>query len=623
MFALALAGCGDAAERCDTSRPCATGLVCIDGACVSARDAGGRDAGSTSRDDASVDAAPVVGDAAAVDAALPGYGCSADLRSVLDATGLPIAECPAGQGCSEGVCIAACDAAAASRGTVACEFVVPTPPAYPTALPPCHAVFVANAWATAAHLGVERGGSSLDLTGAARIVDNATPAASWAAVPATGLPPGEVAVLFLSSDPNSVLGETGSDLSCPVTPLVDRATTVAGGGYGNERAAYGDAFRVGSDVPVRAYDIQPYGGAISHFPSASLLVPTSAWGTEYVVVDAPRGTFETPGPMWIQVVGGTDGTTVSVRASTAITGGDGLPSIAAGAEASFTIARGRYAHFEMSGDPTGTLIRASAPIGVVAGNRFLRLQTAVQPGGDSAHQVMLPVRAWSSEYVAAPHATRRASLAPEDVRYRIVGAYDGTTLTYEPPLAGAPATLGRGESVEVHSTDAFVVRAQDAMHPFAVIELMTTANLPNDEASRPGATATRFGTRLGDEEAVILFPPSQFLSSYVFFSDPSYPTTNLVLVRRRTTSADVPATTSVDCIGEVGGWRRVGASEYEWTEVDLVRAGTATNTCTNGRHTATSDVPFGMTVWGLDTYSSYAYPAGGNAQQLTELEPIF
>jgi len=32
-----------------------------------------------------------------------------------------------------------------------------------------------------------------------------------------------------------------------------------------------------------------------------------------------------------------------------------------------------------------------------------------------------------------------------------------------------------------------------------------------------------------------------------------------------------------------------------------------------------SDGPFGIVVWGLDAYSSYAYPAGGNAAQLTDL----
>jgi hypothetical protein len=35
-------------------------------------------------------------------------------------------------------------------------------------------------------------------------------------------------------------------------------------------------------------------------------------------------------------------------------------------------------------------------------------------------------------------------------------------------------------------------------------------------------------------------------------------------------------------------------------------------TCDNGPHTASSAGPFGLMVWGLDSASSYGYPAGGN-----------
>ena len=35
--------------------------------------------------------------------------------------------------------------------------------------------------------------------------------------------------------------------------------------------------------------------------------------------------------------------------------------------------------------------------------------------------------------------------------------------------------------------------------------------------------------------------------------------------------------------------------------------------CENGSQTAESEGRFGITVWGLDTFASYAYPAGGNA----------
>jgi hypothetical protein len=50
-----------------------------------------------------------------------------------------------------------------------------------------------------------------------------------------------------------------------------------------------------------------------------------------------------------------------------------------------------------------------------------------------------------------------------------------------------------------------------------------------------------------------------------------------------------------------------------------VRADIGVNGCKNGHHLAESEGPFGLVVWGLDSYSSYAYPAGGSALALTDI----
>lgn len=70
--------------------------------------------------------------------------CSADLHAVVDEQGQVLETCAGDKGCADGVCVAACDAAAVSKANFGCAFVVPTPPAYPPALPPCFAVFLAN-----------------------------------------------------------------------------------------------------------------------------------------------------------------------------------------------------------------------------------------------------------------------------------------------------------------------------------------------------------------------------------------------------------------------------------------------------------------------------------------------
>lgn len=572
-------------------------------ACGTARDGGGDGGGD--------------GDAGSDGAGGSGAGCSADLRDVLAEDGSVVQTCPLDQGCVDGACVPACEAAGASRGTIACDFVVSSPPSYPGALPPCLAAFVANTWPTPARLTVTRDGAVLDVTRFARIVDNAIPSpADWAPVPASGVPEGAVAVLFLSSDPMAIMPENGVDISCPITPAVDASTVIAGTGRGA-------AFHLGASVPVRGYDILPYGGARSHFPAAQLLLPTSAWGTDYVLLAPPLGSHVPPGPLFVHVFAGAVPATVTIRPTVALPAGVDTPAIAAGALGTVTLAPYQVMQWEVGAvDPSGTLVSADVPIGVVTGNRFLRLQPTPAPGGDAAHQAQLPLDAMSSTHVAAPYETRRADLAPEAVRYRLLGAVDGTLLTFDPPLPGAPTTVARGQVVELESAGGFVVRSQDPQHPFALAQLMTTANLVG--GSRPGATAPGFGLNLGDEEFVMLFPPAQFLSSYVFFSDPSYPTTNLVLVRvAGDDGAFAPVT--IDCLGEVTGFRPVGTSgQYQMATVDLIRAGVGAGTpaCRNGRHVATSAGRFGLVVWGLDSYSSYAYPGGGNARVLAELPPV-
>src|SRR5439155_16970203 len=137
---------------------------------------------------------------------------------------------------------------------------------------------------------------------------------------------------------------------------------------------------------------------------------------------------------------------------------------------------------------------------------------------------------------------------------------------------GSPAMLGQGQVADFNSPLPFRVVSQDAMHPFSFAQIMATANVPG--GSRPGATDTHYPLMLGDEEHVLLVPPAQFLSHYVFFTDPTYATTNLAIVRGALGGLFHPVT--VDCLGAIPetAWRPVGTDgRFEYTTTDLVRAG--------------------------------------------------
>ncbi len=520
-------------------------------------------------------------------------GCSSDLRYVVNENGAVVKDCWPEQGCADGGCVEPCQAAAASKGNVGCDFVLSTPYFYVGIQPPCFAAFAANAWPRNAKLTVSRGGQTYDVTQFGRIATADPNVTTWAPIPTAGVPESKVALLFLSQDPASA---NGTPLTCPITPAInqDGGTAVSG-------SAVGEAWKIVSDTPISLYDILPYGGADSYLPSAELVFPRTAWGTNYIAV-LPK---DSDGPPWGQLVAGEDDTTIEVLPTIALPQANQVPAAPLNATTTFKLNAGEYVQWQLTSDMTGSVFKSDKPVSFTGGNGYICYQSATSMGGgcDSAHQMIPPISAMGREYVLTPF-TDRGPVA-ESIPYRIVGAVNGTLLTYEPQAPpGAPSSLAQGEKRDFEAVGAFVVKSQDKDHPFYVGQMMTGCYAGGPDC-------------VGDEEFVNLLPPAQFLRKYVFFTDPTYPTTNLVIVRVKDSGwHDV----SLDCAGTLSGWKPVGASgEFEITQLDLIRNNAPNGNCNNGPHTAVSEGRFGVMVWGLANASSYGYPAGGSGATINSV----
>lgn len=548
-----------------------------------------------------------------------GVGCTADLQAIVDENGVVVAQCPPDQGCFEGMCVPACEAAAGSKGSIGCEYWTPDPPflqnesASSTFHGTCYAVFVANTWGRPAQLTVRYGGATYDASDFARIPSGVGPSTQYSPLPATGVPPGEVAVLFLSHQPgaNHPLGGT---LECPVQPAVLLDAAVHNSGRGS-------AFEILSDTPITAYDILPFGGATSFLPSASLLFPRTAWGDNYVAM-APHPLQS--GLLWMSIVGQVDGTMVTVAPPVTLPAGTGVAAAPAGLVTSYTIDAGEIVQW-LGADPTGTVVQSDNPIGMYTGSTYLRVTSATSPSGggqDSAHQQLAPVSALGHEYVGGGVVTRLSSLAPESTVYRIMGVVDGTTLAWDPVPPGAPATLDQGQVVQFESTTTFTVTSQDEAHPFSMSQYMGGAIGLDRAGCSPNPPYAGATCGLGDEEWVVMVPPQQFLQRYVFFTDPTYGTTTIVVTRVK--GANGFSDVNIGCLGAITDWQPVGTDgRYEVAHVDLIRATVgATSECETSQHEAQSDGAFGVTVWGTDYYASYGYPAGGNVGSINDVVVI-
>jgi len=532
--------------------------------------------------------------------------CSSDLHNVLDCDGNVVTTCPPDQGCSAGACVPACQSAADNKSSIGCDYYSVDPDIIDEGLGACFAAYIANTWGAPVSISVERGGQMLPIDGFARVPTGQGQSITYAPLTNGMLQPGQVAILFLA--------RFGSTLtSCPsgVTPAVT-ATDAAVHGTG-----IGQAFHIMTSAPTVAYDIFPYGGGASAATSATLLLPTSAWDINYVAVDAFRkSTIVAQAQPFIELVGMQDGTNVTIRPSAAIVGGAGVSPGGQGTNTNYTLSKGEILQFTQDAELNGSPITADAPIGVWGGETCLNIDVT-EAACDSAHQQIPPVKAMGNRYAAVRYRNRFTG-QEESVPWRIIGGVDGTTLTYSPSTPpGAPTTLNLGQVAEFNAPGPFVVQSQAADHPFYM-----SAHMTGCQHTDPDELDCR-----GDPEFVNIVPPEQYLSSYTFFTDPTYPETNLVFVREKKNGAFADVT--VDCGGMVTNWQPIDQSDtLEYARMDLVTGNfMSVNNCNNGLHLASSALPFGLVVWGWGSAAtessgfisqavSYAYPAGASVKPI-------
>jgi hypothetical protein len=467
----------------------------------------------------------------------------------------------------------------------------------------CFAAFVANTWSTPVHINVSFEGTPYsNVENFTRIPSGSGNNVTYGMYdPTNGLPPGQVAIVFLSGTPSS-------SVPCPAP-----TATMAGSMVWNTSGT-GNSFHVTTDVPVVMYQMNPYGGAKAATTGASLLLPVSVWDTNYVsVMAAPYvtamfggQTFNYAGSM--NIVAAYDNTMVTLLPNAAIQGGswgNGLPAGAANQMYTFKLNKGNQAQFTQQADLTGTIVSTSSPVGFMAGHQCMQLPVGTS-FCDHGEQMLPPVKALGNEYTGVMWRPR---IGGDQAMWHLVGAVNGTNLTYTPSApSGAPTTLAAGQTADFDTDQPFIVKSQDTMHPFMLFTKMSSS----------GWTQLSDTSGYGDPDFVISVPPQQYLNNYVFFTDLTYPETNLVVIRTpnqydNNAFEDV----SLDCLSSpLSGWKDIGP--YQWTRVDVESGGNPVNGCANGPHKMSSKAPFGLWVWGWGTPTtnssnvSYGYPGGMN-----------
>ncbi|MDF2694379.1 MAG: hypothetical protein K0S65_2762 [Labilithrix sp.] len=534
-----------------------------------------------------------------------GVRCSRDLRAVVSACDDSIVEsCAPNEGCASGKCIPACEAAARSDISVGCEFAVPLPIHFGEFAGSCHAAIIANTWPTPARIEAEYAGKSLDLPLSGRIIRASGNGMTYDTLNGE-IPAGEMAVLFLGQ---AALRPDGAAywVPCPTgtKPALTEGTSMVS-------TTRGQSFQIKASVPVAVHSVYPFSGAQSFASSATLFLPVASWKSDYIVTDAwERDT----GDPTTQILAAEDGTDVTVVSTVDIQPLGDVEGATKGIPHVYRMNRGEVLQFAQAQELSGSRISATKKVAVMGGHECLRIPTG-RAACDGSQLQLFPTHSWGHEYVAVPHLSRRQDGMPENYFYRVVAAVDGTTLTYEPSKPqGAPATLSGAESARFTTGEPFVVRSEDADHPIAVYAYMSGFQVL-EGASEDVAE--------GDPEFTYVIAAEQYLDRYVFFVDPSYRSSHLVVIRSRPPNGDFQPVT-LDCAGPLDGWRPVGTEgKYEFTRIRLTRnhvhLPVGDRVCGPGRHEIDSAGPFNVTVWGTDAASSYAYPSGMGMRTLNSV----
>jgi hypothetical protein len=316
-----------------------------------------------------------------------------------------------------------------------------------------------------------------------------------------------------------------------------------------------------------------------------LLFPTNAWKGSYRV--ASRHHFAGASG-FLAVTAMDDNTTVTLaKGPQSGIVKAGIPGIGTDGNGVVTLNRGDVIQVVTNGstnqndpnDVTGTLVTSSKPVQVIGGHQCVFIPANVGYC-DHLEESMFPLETLATEYIVTSPLIQVNT--PKAQFVRVVATQPNTTLSYDPAVPGAPASIPQaGGWVELPATAANFKLTASA--PVLVAQYMQ------------GQDA---GGNSGDPAMALGVATFQYRTSYLFHAPTNYER-NFVNV-----TAPTGATVQLDGANiAANAFTVIGTSGFGVARVQLPN----TN---GGNHTITSAAQVGISVYGYGQYTSYWYPGG-------------
>ncbi|EDM81579.1 bacterial Ig-like domain protein [Plesiocystis pacifica SIR-1] len=333
------------------------------------------------------------------------------------------------------------------------------------------------------------------------------------------------------------------------------------------------AYRLRSDKPIVVYQYNPLDSTTTN--DASLMLPTNAWGNDYMVASWAHWNSI---PGFYTVVAHEDDTTVTVSGPPNAVGVSAGANIDGSGNGQVTLDNSDVLQVvTTSGDLTGSYVSADKPVQVIGGHKCTNVPANIS-ACDHLEESLFPIQTLSDEYIVVPPVQVPNNDLDKAQMVRVIATEDDTQVTFDPDQS-ADATLDTGEFIQLSlTTAAFQVNASK---PVLVVQYMV-------------GQSGGYGT--SDPAMVQAVTPAQFRTSYLFHAAPTW-TANFVDI-----IAPDGANVTVDGVA-VTDWSAVGTSGFNVGHVALSNAG-------NGNHTVESNLKVGISVYGVQSAGSYWYPGG-------------
>ncbi len=278
----------------------------------------------------------------------------------------------------------------------------------------------------------------------------------WLTFPFDGALPGLSLELVLLSESDTLVTIAAPYFATiPLTARVPTRVPVPPAAIPSPNLAISDAVHVSAPDPFMVTAVGAAAGSVGSFR----VTPTPQLGTSYLVLTYPSDGLI--GGSAFAIIATQDATAIIVT-TTANTGG--IPAYVPvqlnldSGDTVYVFADGNFGD-----DLSGSTVVADAPVAVIAANTCAWVPFPPLGGScDQTVEQLAPSSSLGTEYVAVPCSGRSATTD----QLRVAAVSDNTVITWNPPLPGAPTTLGSaGDFFEVSITEPIQITAD---HPIEV-----------------------------------------------------------------------------------------------------------------------------------------------------------